>query len=345
MTKPLLPLRKEKSNMNNFNLHEVQTVTYSFNILRIKNDLAFHQKEMERTKAQTIGEKDAFFQKLGKDFSNTINKTTYEINEKEFALKSEHLAKIEKFTAENNIEVISDLTELSEYINDLFKDDIADIRAVFVAFNLIFTSPYYGTDIQESMKKETFNEIGDALKLPKNFFVDYEKDLLKKYHLISGKNPSDLLADALLVGSLAGIVAFFISPVLGVLTAGAVTTLTLGGMISAGVIVGVLSGSVRYAGNISQNRSEIRKAFKNMNAEETDFMLLQKLAVIEALLKYQGEKEVDETLQALIDELINLKSDLDLALYGFRENKDNINARKKESFHRFDKYLLKILKI
>ncbi|MGI6714883.1 MAG: hypothetical protein ACOX3B_01665 [Bacilli bacterium] len=32
------------------------------------------------------------------------------------------------------------------------------------------------------MKKESFNEVAEALKLPKNFFVDYEKDLLKKYH-------------------------------------------------------------------------------------------------------------------------------------------------------------------
>lgn len=331
--------------MNNFNIKEVQTVTYSFNLLRIKNDLAYHEKEMGRTKEKTIGESDDFFQKLGKDFSNTVNKNVFESNLKQYNLKQEHLQKIETFIKENDVEVISDLNELAIYINELFKDDVADIRAVFVAFNLIFTSPYYGTSIKEAVKKESFNEVAEALKLPKNFFVDYEKDLLKKYHLISGKYPNDLLADALLVGTLAGIAAFFISPVLGVFTAGAVTTLTLGGMISAGVIIGILAGSARYGANLAENRSEVRKAFKSMSAEETDFMLLQKLAVIEALAKYQGEPTVDDAIQQLIDELINLKSDLDLALYGFRENIDNVNTRKKDSFHRFDKQLLKVLKI
>ncbi|MGI6714882.1 MAG: hypothetical protein ACOX3B_01660 [Bacilli bacterium] len=64
-------------------------------------------------------------------------------NLKQYNLKQEHLQKIETFIKENDVEVISDLNELAIYINELFKDDVADIRAVFVAFNLIFTSPYY----------------------------------------------------------------------------------------------------------------------------------------------------------------------------------------------------------
>ena len=56
-----------------------------------------------------------------------------------------------------------------------------------------------------------------------------------------------------------------------------------------------------------------------MNKEEVDFMLLQKLALIEALNKHRDKPEVNEILQGHIDELINLKSDLDLALYGFKK--------------------------
>ena len=52
--------------MNNFNIKEVQTVTYSFNLLRIKNDLAYHEKEMGRTKKKRLVKVMTFSKSLAK---------------------------------------------------------------------------------------------------------------------------------------------------------------------------------------------------------------------------------------------------------------------------------------
>ena len=79
--------------MNNFNIKEVQTITYSFNLLRIKNDLAYHEKKWDAPKKNDWW-KWWLFPKLGKDFSNTVNKNVFESNLKQYNLKQEHLQKL-----------------------------------------------------------------------------------------------------------------------------------------------------------------------------------------------------------------------------------------------------------
>lgn len=322
-----------------FKPEALQTITYSLHLYRLNKDIKYHEKEVERTKLQEVGSTDDIFQKMGKDFTNTFNKAPYESNQKSLDAKLDLRTKLEEKIKEEKIKVIEDLAALATFINELYKDDVADLRSVYIAFNLIFASPYYGTKIKEALRKESFNDVENALLLPKDFFINYEKDLLTKYHLISGKSQSDLLTDATKFGAASGIVAFFTAPLVGL------TSYNLGSMAGTGFLVGVLMGTIGYSFKSQENALEVKKAFRQMSVEETDLMLLQKLALIEALNKYRGEKEVDELLQTIIDELINLKSDLDLALFVFRENEKGINADKKESFYRFDKYLLKKLKI
>lgn len=327
-----------------FNPQAMQTINYSFNILRIKKDILFHEQERERTKEKPVAVNDPFFQRLGKDIANTFNKQVYDANEKVLALKKEHLTNVITFAHDNQMTYIEDLGELIAYINDQFTNDIADLRSVYVAFNLIFSNPYIDTPLKESQKKESYGDFSLAMGLVKTFFTDYEKELIKKYNHISGKNQADLLSDALRLGTTTGAVTFFLGSLVG-FVAFATLASTLGGLILLGFTLGLFVAVGHYAYNHEKNKEEMLKAFRAMNPEEVDFMLLQKLSIFEALNKFRGQEEVDNMLQAMIDELINLKSDLDLALYGFRENTDNKNAKKKESFMRFDKYLLKALSL
>lgn len=327
-----------------FNPQAMQTINYSFNILRIKKDILFHEQERERTKEKPVAVNDPFFQRLGKDIANTFNKQVYDANDKVLALKKEHLTNVITFAHDNQMTYIEDLGELIAYINDQFTNDIADLRSVYVAFNLIFSNPYIDTPLKESQKKESYADFSLAMGLVKTFFTDYEKDLIKKYNHISGKSQADLLSDALRLGTTTGAVTFFLGSLVG-FVAFATLASTLGGLILLGFTLGLFVAVGHYAYNHEKNKEEMLKAFRAMNPEEVDFMLLQKLSIFEALNKYRGQEEVDNMLQAMIDELINLKSDLDLALYGFRENTDNKNAKKKESFMRFDKYLLKALSL
>jgi hypothetical protein len=327
-----------------FNPQAMQTINYSFNILRIKKDILFHEKEIERTKEKPVAVNDPFFQKLGKDIANTFNKQVNDANEKMLAQKREHLTNVITFARDNQITIIEDLGELVSYINEQFTNDIADLRSVYVAFNLIFSNPYIDTPLKESQKKESYADFSVAMGLSKTFFTEYEKDLIKKYNHISGKSQADLLSDALRLGTTTGAATIFLGSLVGVV-AFATLASTLGGLILLGFTLGLFVAMGNYAYNHEKNKEEMLKAFRAMNPEEVDFMLLQKLSIFEALNKYRGQEEVDQMLQAMIDELINIKSDLDLALYGFRENTDNKNAKKKESFMRFDKYLLKSLSL
>lgn len=331
--------------MINDELKRTEQITYSLNILRIKRDIAYHEAEVARTKLHTVAETDPFFRAAGKELQNLANKRTYESNLKALNAKKAHLEKVYADAKGLDIKVIEDLDELVKFINESFAAEIIELRNVYVAFSLIFTCPYYNTDLKEALRKESFNDFEKALGLKENYFANYEKDLVKKYHHISGKDPDELLEDAVKYGTIAGIIGFFVSPVIGVITAGTVAAYTLSSAIGTGMIIGLLTGSVRYGIKAKTNLEDIKKAFRAMNKEEVDFMLLQKLALIEALNKHRDKPEVNEILQGHIDELINLKSDLDLALYGFRENSENLNAKKKESFARFDKYLLKTLDI
>ncbi|OQA78248.1 MAG: hypothetical protein BWY30_00786 [Tenericutes bacterium ADurb.Bin239] len=332
--------------MNNIDLKKIEQITFSLNIIRLKRDIEYHETEVKRTKLHTVAETDRFFQAAGKEIQNLTNKRAFESNAKALKLKKAHLDKLYAEASELNVTLIEDINELVAFINEVFANEVNDLRNVYLAFSLIFTSPYYNTNLKEALRKESFNEFEKALALPNNFFINYEKDLVKKYHLISGKDQNELLDDAIKYGTIAGIIGFFISPLIGALATGTtIVAYTLSSAVGTGLIIGVLTGSIRYGFKAKSSYEDVKKAFQAMNKEEVDFMLLQKLALIEALNKHRDKEEVNEILQGHIDELINLKSDLDLALYDFRENKDNLNAKKKESFTRFDKYLLKTLEI
>lgn len=322
------------------NTQDLHTISYSYNVLRIRKDLAYHAEKIEKTKKQETTKSEPFFQKLGKDISNTFNKQTNESHQTLFERKNNHLISVLKFAEENNIKIIDNLDDLTAYINSLFVNDVADLRSVYVAFNIIFSNPYTNTDLMEETKKKSYKEFATALGLTSTFFIDYEKDIFTKYHYISGKNNADLIAEATKFASSIGALG-----ALGVGIVGFVVFGSLSGAVLAGIFIASIAMILSYEYQSEKNIEELRKAFKQMNAEQVDFMLLQKLALIEALNKHRHKEGIEEIIHSLIDELINLKSDLDIALYGFRSNEGNVNVRKKESFIRFDKQLIKTLKL
>lgn len=326
---------------NTINNENLQSLIYSLNVLRIKNDIAYLEKEIERIKPKAVKEKDNIFSKFGKNVSNSLNASNYQELLKELDAKREFFISVKAKAVSEEISVLEDKEEIAELVEKTLSSEITEMRIVYLSFSLIFSAPYYGSELTEDTRAESFEEIALMLGLPKDTFNKYEKSLIEKYNAIAGKdfvsrveNVFKQTNEQTLLLIVLGLGAF------GVL-AGILGVSVLGSVVATTALVLFLGTQIHF-NNDKKIFETNKEMFYKLTPNELDFVLLQKMAILEVLKDKRDNPDIDEIYKNMIDDLINIKSDIDLALFAFNDNVNNINYKKKESLLRFDKYLLKL---
>jgi len=320
------------------NTELTEKITYAIKEYRLQTEISFHKEEYEKRMPKEVAIDDGFFKKLKKNTGNAINKTEYE---RHLKLYNELTEKNNAYLEENKKYSEYNIDNIYELVLDLFKKDKYNVAKLEFAMNVVLDG-----DFKYECNDKTFVKISTVLGFDTNYLTNLRQKLQDAYAEI-GLDKTQAIKNALKVGGIAFGVCMVASGIgaLAALAAGATTAaFSLSAITISSLSLGISIGAIAGIATMDKNYEDLKKQFMNLTVEETAITLAKSIIMIKQLDLYKTEEEAKKLYDGMIEEYIDLKSDLDLRILVGKEDLEN-NNKKSEVFYNADKYLKKELNL
>jgi hypothetical protein len=320
--------------------------------LRLLNDLAIVNQELEKNRPSVASSTDGFFKSLFTSAGNEFKASkTQTLLEKKAAIEKEYA----RFK-QNNPYINCEDNPYCFYnaIEETFDDDPYDLERTLFSISIIFDEEYHYEYLDNGL-----HFISEHLWEQENFLISIKnsigaiyKDLAKQplsttqKFILGGASALVLFTTAVPALAIGGLAADGITTGL----AGFGTALGLGGTMVEGVglmaitealLDGALIGFT-YAFLDARNKIAVQKSFREMNFNSVAQMLAIKCYIMHAAKQTMPANLFKEKTNELLQMITDLKSDTDYVLLVEHQNVEE-NKKKIQVFHNLDLKLTKIL--
>lgn len=322
----------------------------SLQFLRLLHASRLVEEDLEKNTPTITNENDGFFKSLFSAIGNEIkgNKTN-----KFLAIRENIDKEAKKFYNELSDTLYTE-NEISDVIDDLFKNDTYDLEKTVFSVSLIFDGEY-----SYEYESETLNYISEYL-WDDNEMLSYIKNSIESIYIDLAKQPLSTNQKLLLGGTAALVLLTATVPALalGGLSASGIT----GGLAGFGTAVGLggtmvegvglmalaellLDGAIigfTYAMLDTHNKNIVKNSFREMNYNSAAKMLAIRCYVMHVAKQTMPKDVFKEKVSELLQMLQDLKSDTDYVLLVEKQNIEE-NKKKVRVFHNLDDKLAKML--
>lgn len=320
--------------------------------LRLLNDLAIVNQELEKNRPSVASSTDGFFKSLFTSAGNEFKASkTQTLLEKKAAIEKEYA----RFEQNNpNIECEDDPNCFFKIIDHAFNNDPYKLERTLFSVSVIFDEEYHYEYLDDGLKfisKHLWGQESFLISIKNSIGAIY-KDLAKQplsttQKFILGGASALLLftaaVPAMAVGGLAapgitsGLASFGTAIGLGGTMVEGVGLIALAEMLLDGALIGFT-----YALLDGHNKNIVKKSFREMNFNSVAQMLAIKCYIMHAAKQTMPANLFKEKTNELLQMITDLKSDTDYVLLVEHQNVEE-NKKKIQVFHNLDLKLAKIL--
>ena len=310
----LLELKKE--------VNLIEELEFFIRKYRLEKEIEYHKEAFEGKKPEDIDDNENIFQRLKKRTKNTFNKNDYENHLNKF---NDLNKKYEELIKDKNYD-INDINAHEKSIQ-LFKDDLFGVSKLEFAMNVVLDDY-----VEYECNDKTYGRISLILGYTEDFLTNLTNKMSKIYTNISLDRQSffnSAITAGLIVGGVA-LVCSGIGAIAGV-AVGAASTFTITGALWGALCLGSAVGTITYIALKEEDKSKLKKDFAKLNLEQTAMSLTKTVILLKQLDNYKNEEKAVEVYNSLIEEYIDLKSDVDLRILVGREEVE-LNNKKMNLF-------------
>ena len=320
-------------------IDNLKNVVASVRALRYDKELEYYNAEISKRAPKMIGNKENFFQSLGKKITNSINDYGYN----EFQEKK---SKVEFLIGQlkNDFTIYSG-DELRENLNNLFLNDNTGVAKMEFSMNIILDNSY-----KFEVNDYSYRFLSNLMDEEDDYLFNLEKKMKEAYSQIA-INRSNIKRDALIVGSLLSLVVIGggVGGILGACAGSAAGLTTLGISVAEGVSIVLLGSALTTGATIALSygclkeaeKYQIKKQFQELTIDEATLALVKTVLPI-IHLKENLNDDNKALYDQYIEEYLDLKSDVDLNLF-MNDYKVDDNKKKNKLFSNADELLKKKL--
>lgn len=288
-----------------------------------------------------------------KNTSNAYNEAVIKEKKSQLEAINKAILEFEKNNSDANYKMCFD-DDFDDYINEFYHDDKYWTQRCMLGISIIIN-----TNRKFNYEKEEFEEISKMIFHNTSTMSNIKKLLESNYSNVAKKELSTTQKFVLGGVAATAIVLAVTAPVLmaGGIAAAASTTTHLLCLIGLGdmqlgigmvALLGLITGSAvlgtTYGIIKNKNKEDAKKAFRNLNFEQSVLYLAVALTLINNAKYNMPANEFNNYVKEVLETKCTLQNDIEYVLF---INNENINTNKDKlvAFNNFNKVLMKTLNI